>query len=183
MNAQLFQGELVCLAALNPETDAEAIARWSRDSEYWRLAFPTPARPRLTKRVKEELEKTSDATEFAIRALADDRFIGVIGLYGIRWTHREAWVGIHIGERAYWGRGYGTDAMRVILRYAFTELNLYRISLNVLADNTRARRSYEKAGFVIEGSVRRASQYDGRGWDEAYMGLLRDEWERVTSDK
>ena len=89
---------------------------------------------------------------FAIRTLSDDRLIGDIGVWIESWAHGEAWVGIGLGERDYWGNGYGTDAMRLMLRFAFDELNLQRVSLGVYAYNPRAIRSYEKAGFRREGS-------------------------------
>ena len=176
METLLFTGKLVRLAALNPETDAEAIAHWSRDSEYWRLKSPSPARPSRTAAVRQRLEDRGEEAMLAIRTLADDRFIGQIGLWTVP-PHGDAWVGIHIGEREYWGRGYGSDAMRVMLRYAFTELNLQRVSLDALATNARAIRSYEKCGFVVEGYTRQAARYDGRYFDEVYMGILRDEWD------
>jgi RimJ/RimL family protein N-acetyltransferase len=92
-------------------------------------------------------------------------------------------MGIQIGEREYWGKGYGTDALRVLLRYAFDELNLARVSLSVLEGNVRAMRSYEKCGFKYEGRERQAWAYEGRRWDEVYMGLLREEWEAMNNDQ
>jgi RimJ/RimL family protein N-acetyltransferase len=93
---------------------------------------------------------------------------------------RTAFVGIGIGERAYWGKGYGTDAMKVALRFAFTEINLERVTLNVFEYNPRAIRSYEKAGFKHEGRMRGALLKDGRRWDMIYMGILREEWLQLT---
>jgi RimJ/RimL family protein N-acetyltransferase len=66
--------------------------------------------------------------------------------------------------------------MQVILRFAFEELNLYRVSLDVFEYNPRAVRSYEKAGFSHEGRLRRCLNRNGRRWDLIYMGILRDEW-------
>ncbi len=170
-------GRLTRLTAVNSETNAEFIAGWSRDSQFWRLAHTEPAWPVRPAYVKQKLEERSlDLHGFAIHTLADDRLIGLTGLYTIIWPQREAFMGIQIGEREYWGRGYGTDALRVLLRYAFDELNLYRISLSVLEGNERALRSYEKCGFRYEGRERQAWTYDGRRWGEIYMGLLREEW-------
>ncbi len=83
---------------------------------------------------------------------------------------------IALGERKFWGNGYGTDAMRVMLRYAFNELNLSRVGLIVFEYNPRAIRSYEKVGFIPEGRVRGAMLRDGKRWDFLYMGILREEW-------
>jgi RimJ/RimL family protein N-acetyltransferase len=106
MDTQLFLGEQVRLAAYNLETDAEAIARWSRDSEYWRLVSPRPFQPSSVKQARQRLEDIQpDEHVFAIRTRAGDRFIGGIGLWANQWTHGDAWVGIHIGEREYWGKG------------------------------------------------------------------------------
>ena len=185
MDTPLLQGELVRLIAANSETDAELFAKWSRDSEYMRLQSSWPTRLWSQKQAKEALRdwmehERPDEMEFVIRTLAEDRPIGSIGLDGIRWSHGDTFVGIGIGEREYWGKGYGTDAMRIMLRYAFMELNLHRVSPNVYEYNPRAIRSYEKAGFTVEGRQRQALDRDGRRWDIIYMGSLREEWKRLN---
>jgi RimJ/RimL family protein N-acetyltransferase len=88
-------------------------------------------------------------------------------------------LGIGILRREYWGRGYGSEAVSLMLRFGFTELNLRRISLSVFEYNTRAVRAYEKAGFQQEGRLRQALQRDGRRWDELFMGILREDWLRL----
>ena len=159
----LFRGELVRLVAEDPETIAEVFSRWSNNSEYSRLLFSGVTYPRSKKSVKEWIEKQreKDPPEFLlfmIRRLEDDRLIGEIGLDGIKWNHGYSYVGISIGEREMWGKGYGTDAMRIILRFAFSELNLHRVSLDVFDYNPRAIRSYEKVGFVREGLAARGAE-------------------------
>jgi RimJ/RimL family protein N-acetyltransferase len=179
----ILTGNLTRLTAVNPDSDAEIIARWSGDAQFWRLAHTEPAFPVTPKYVKQKIaERPIDRQAFAIRILTDDCLIGLIGLYTIYWLHREAFVGIQIGERDYWGKGYGTDALQALLRFAFEELNLKRVSLSVLEGNARAMRSYEKCGFRYEGRQRHAWAYDGRRWDEIYMGLLRDEWLAMNND-
>jgi len=182
MTPPLLHGALVRLAAANAEKDAETMARWSRDSEYARLLDTDPATPRSTPQTKESIQKwmeNDDPTSFGfmIRTLSDDKLIGFIGLGGINWANGNGWVGIGIGEREYWGKGYGTDAMRVLLRFAFQELNLHRPSLNVFAYNERAMRSYEKAGFKIEGRSREVLHREGARFDVIEMGVLRAEWQ------
>jgi RimJ/RimL family protein N-acetyltransferase len=182
---QLLQGKLVRLVAANADKDAEQMAQWSRDSEYMRQLDTDPARPHSVKRTKEDIQKWMENESphdfgFMIRTLADDKLIGFIGLDGVQWTHGNTFVGIGIGEKEYRGKGYGTDALRVILHYAFTELNLHRVSLNVFEYNPRAIRSYEKAGFVVEGRQRQLLNREGRRWDLVYMGILREEWKRLA---
>jgi len=184
MNEQIFRGIRVRLTALQSDADAEIIASWSRDTEYLRLMDDDPARPWSVREIKEEYNEAPrpDHFTFVIRALDDDRPIGLVDLAGVNGLHGEAWVGIGIGDRAKWGQGYGTDAMCVVLRYAFMELNLHRVTLGVYENNARAIRSYEKAGFVVEGRVRQEMQRDGKRWDALYMGILRDDWIRTTNE-
>ncbi len=187
MTSNLFTGQLVRLAAIDAEREAELFARWDRDSEYVRLLNTNP-RPLITaKKIKEsidkEMEEHADELLFSIHTLADDRPIGFIVLDPPAWSHGDAFVAIGIGDRACWGSGYGTDAMRVLLRYAFQELNLYRISLNVFEYNERALKSYLKAGFVVEGRQRGALLRNGRRWDLINMGVLREEWLALNHDQ
>ncbi len=90
--------------------------------------------------------------------------------------HRRAELGIVIGEKAYWGQGYGSDAIRTLLRFAFEEMNLHRVYLRVYEDNARGIRAYEKCGFCIEGRLREANYRKGRYHDELIMGVLRGEF-------
>ncbi len=183
MTQNIFTGTLIRLAAPNADKDAETIAQWSRDDEYSRLLDTAPARFYLTADIKEEMAKWEgklDNLIFTIRTLSDDRLIGFVELDGIQWANGDSFLGIGIGDRDYRGKGYGTDAMRVVERYAFTELNLHRLSLNVFGYNTRALRSYEKAGFSVEGRAREVLNRDGRRWDLIFMGILKSEWEKQS---
>ena len=180
----LFHGQLVRLTAEDPEVRARLEARWERDSEFHRLADGEPARLASEKSHKESIEKRLEKPmppnrfPFMIRALSDDKIIGFLGLW-VDLFHADAFVGIAIGERDYWGKGYGTDAMRTILHYGFTEINLRRVTLTVFEYNPRAIRSYEKAGFRQEGCLRQFLNREGRRWDMLYMGILREEWEAL----
>lgn len=188
MQTDIFRGERVRLVMEDPKTIGELFSRWGRDSEYWRLLASDPATPRSPKAIQAWVEKflEKDPPEvylFMVRALEDDRprMIGEIGLDGVQWEHGESFVGLSLGERKDWGKGYGTDAMRVILRYAFTELNLERVSLTVFEYNPRAIRSYEKAGFRHEGRARQFLRRDGQRYDMLFMGILREEWQALNA--
>ena len=186
MNENLLRGELVRLTTEEPETLARLESQWSVNSEYSRLLDWDPARRLSVKNFQKWIEKHYENEAnyaFTIRTMADDRIIGGIGLEGIRWTHRDCFVGIGLGEREFWGKGYGTDAMRIILRYAFTELNLLRVTLDVFEYNQRGVRSYEKAGFVYEGRARGLIMREGRRWDVIYMGILREDWLKLEHEK
>jgi RimJ/RimL family protein N-acetyltransferase len=178
----LFAGPLVRLAALDAERDSALIARWSGDTEFRRLLDSDPVRYQLASEVKTDIEKRAErpnAFPFGIHTAADDKFIGFVSLWVRDWSSAEAFVGIGIGDRAYWSRGYGSDAMRLALRFAFHELNLERVSLEANGDNARAIRAYEKCGFVHEGTQREWEGRDGRRAHIIAMGILRADWERA----
>jgi RimJ/RimL family protein N-acetyltransferase len=177
----LFRGELVRLTAAEPDFAAKTGARWQRDSEFGRLLDSDPIRLASEKKMKESNEKRIEKGPqperygFDVRTLDGDKLIGFFGLF-VELSHSEAWVGIGIGERDYWSKGYGTDAMKLCLRYAFLELGLQRVSLGLHEYNTRALRSYEKAGFTLEGRTRQDVLREGKRTDTLWMGILRDEW-------
>ena len=177
----LFRGELVRLTSEEPEFLAKHEARWQRDSEFHRLADGDPAELNSEKKIKEWIEKNAERDfnparyPFSIRALDDDKLIGFIGLW-LELVHSEAWIGIGIGERDYWGKGYGTDALRLALQYAFMELGMQRVSLGLHEYNARALKSYEKAGFRLEGRTRQDMLREGKRSDSLWMGILREEW-------
>jgi RimJ/RimL family protein N-acetyltransferase len=181
MSNDMLHGSLVKLTAENPEVMAKNFARWNQDTEWLRLLDTEPPRMPSEKKWKEWLEKSQDREAqsepfFAIHLLEGETVIGFIGLFDLFQQHGDALVAIALGEREYWGRGYGTDAMRILLRYAFNELNLRRVGLIVFEYNPRAIRSYEKAGFILEGRIRQVILRDGKRWDFLYMGILREDW-------
>ena len=177
----IFTGKLVRLSAFDPGEMSKSFPRWFQNSEYARL-LDSAARPmRSSKAALKWMEKEAEEISienyyFSIRTLAEDKLIGEIGLDVVNWSGRDAFVGLGIGETDYWSKGYGTDVMNVLLRYAFTEINLKRVTLTVFEYNPRAIRSYEKAGFRHEGRLRRLLNREGRRWDELFMGILREEW-------
>lgn len=187
MSQNLLMGQLVRLSAEDPKVIAKSYALWSRDSEYWRLMDASIARPFSTEAIEKFLEKVWEEMGernflFGIRTLAEDQLIGDVELDGVNWAHGEAFVGIALGARELWGKGYGTDAMQVILRFAFQELNLRRLTLNVFEYNPRAVRAYEKIGFKHEGRLRKALYRENRRWDVLYMGILRQEWQELNRE-
>ncbi len=101
--------------------------------------------------------------------------IGNCGLFDIDWRIRSAEFGIMIGAKQHWDKGYGTEALRVLLQHGFDTLNLNRISLQVYETNLRAIRSYEKAGFVHEGKLRQGHYQDGKYVDVFLMSMLRSD--------
>lgn len=180
----LFRGELVRFTLEEPETSAKAALLWQRDSEFHRLLDNSPVRSNSEKKIKEWFEKESEGGfkperyAFSVRTLADDRYIGFLGLW-VDLIHSEAWVGLGIGEREFWSKGYGTDMMRLCQQYVFSELSLQRLSLGLFEYNPRALRSYEKCGFRLEGRTRQDTMREGKRVDSLWMGILREEWLQI----
>jgi len=185
MNTQLFEGELVRLAPPEPERDAEIESKWTHDVEYMRLLSDAPVRPLspvLIKKKYEEAEKEKghNRFHFAIRTKADDRLVGFVKIEGIEWNNGTGHLTLGIGDPNDRGKGYGREALALVLRYAFAELNLYRLSTATFEYNERAQRLLGKAGFQLEVRRRQVVHRDGKRWDVLKYGLLREEWERAA---
>ena len=177
----LFRGELVRFTLEEPEASAKTEVRWQRDTEFIRLADSDPSQLSSEKKIKEWFEKQSEdgfkpeRYSFSVRTLDGDQYIGSLGMW-VDLIHSEAWVGLGIGEREFWSRGYGSDMMRLCQRYVFAELGLQRLSLGLHEYNPRALRSYEKCGFQLEGRTRKDLMREGKRYDSLWMGILREEW-------
>jgi diamine N-acetyltransferase len=126
------------------------------------------------------LTKPVEEQPLCIEILQGDEwiFIGNLGFLAINQHDRSAELGIAIGEKQYWGQGYGTEALNLLVEHGFNTLNLNRIYLHVYETNPRAVRSYEKTGFSIEGRLRQARYLDGRYVDVIIMSILKDEWKK-----
>jgi RimJ/RimL family protein N-acetyltransferase len=107
--------------------------------------------------------------------------IGNTSFLDVDWKNRSTELGIFIGDKSYWSRGYGRQAVRLMVSYGFDALNLNRIYLNVFATNPRAIRAYEHAGFVHEGRLRQDLFKNGSYIDVLIMSVLRDEWKKSQS--
>lgn len=178
----IFTGELVRLTALRRD-DLPTYTRWFQDYEMRRylslVAAPATAEQEEAWYERAVKDHGKGSYTFAIRALADDRLLGNAGLQLMTAKDRWARFGIFLGERDTWGQGYGTDATRLILRYAFLELGLHRVELDVYSFNPRGVRAYEKAGFRREATRREALYREGQYHDIHVMGILRPEWEAL----
>jgi RimJ/RimL family protein N-acetyltransferase len=103
------------------------------------------------------------------------KLIGSLGFTEIDWRNRSSEFGILIGDKTFWNRGYGTEAVRLLVKHGFNTLNLHRIFLKVFENNPSAIRAYEKAGFTHEGRLRQAEFKDGKYIDVLLMSILKDE--------
>jgi len=173
-----MEGKLVRLRRYEP-SDLDELMRFVNDEEVTRNLGSLLTLP--VSRLAEEgfVENVSRGShndhEFAIETLGGE-YLGGCGLHRIDWIDRNAEVGIVIWKKEYWGKGYGSDAMMVLLRCAFRKMNLHRVFLRVYEDNERAIRSYEKCGFQREGVLRETRFIDGRYLNALVMGILAPEF-------
>src|SRR5262245_40152964 len=115
---------------------------------------------------------------FAIETRAEGSYIGNAGLHGIDPEDGRAELGLVIGAKEAWGRGYGGEVVMLLCQHAFDDLGLHRVSLSCFANNPRALALYARLGFVREGVRREAHRIDDAWVDEIVLGLLRDEFRR-----
>ena len=180
----MIVGEKVRLRPLERE-DLPRCVRWFSDPEVRRhltiyIPFSLAQEERWYENVLDRLERNSDVL-LAIET-SEGVHIGNLGLHTIDWKNRAAELGITIGEKEYWGQGYGTDAIRTLLRLAFEEMNLHRVQLRVDVDNARGVRCYEKCGFQTEGTLRDVVFREGRYYDQYLMSILRPEFKGEQVD-
>ncbi len=159
--------------------DAELSHRWRSSADVAALAS-LPGSMSLAQ-VEQRIDRMperhgEEAFAFVICLLADAKPIGEAMLFELDRRNGSAELGIFIGEASEWGKGYGTDAVNALVDYGFAALRLERIWLNVWTENDRARRAYEKAGFVHEGTLRHDRYEGGRFTDGHILSILRSEW-------
>ncbi|MFO7637062.1 MAG: GNAT family protein [Clostridia bacterium] len=171
----LLSGDKVFLDALE-EADIPILASWYRDTEFLRNYDFDPAFPKSEEQLKSMYlgQQKETSAIFAIREQRTGKLVGLCGLMNISFSNRFSWIFIGLGSDQ--GKGYGTQALSLLIRFAFHELNLERLQLNVIAYNHRAIALYEKLGFRREGAFRQAILRDGKRTDLLLYGLLAGEW-------
>lgn len=158
-------------------SDSEIMSGWINDRSQVLSNSPyRPVHERQHAGWFESIQLRTDTVIFAIRISDSGKLIGTCQLHGINPTHRHAELQIRLGDIGQRGRGYGSEAVRLLLEFAFRDLNLERVFLHVFIDNVAAIRVYEKNGFCHEGVLRRAAYIDGKYKDVLVMGILRNEF-------
>jgi RimJ/RimL family protein N-acetyltransferase len=173
----MLQGDRVVLRSFE-RRDLEPFWEMGNDLEVESRASGWRPVPTTLAEVEARFEKRTqdpptDLVDFTVEV--DGEFVGRAGLWGIDEHSRVAQLGISIRRRD-WGKGYGQDAVRTIVAYAFRHLNLRKICLEVLADDERAVAAYRAAGFIEEGRLRAHQWFDGEYRDALVMAVLRGEW-------
>jgi len=173
-------GRRVYLRGAVPE-DAAVCAPWFNDPEVNRY-LTTGRRPNAVEHSREFITRAMNSQHdvmFAVIERESGRYIGNAGLHKIHPVYRSAVFGVVLGVRECWHRGYGTEVTALVTGFAFSRLNLNRVELEVVAENERAQRIYERVGYRVEGTRRQAMFVEGRHVDVTSMAILRAEWEAL----
>jgi RimJ/RimL family protein N-acetyltransferase len=177
----MLTGEKVVIRALE-KSDMARLQEFVNDKEMHLLADDEEYVPKSREQVEKMFENLGKDPEevgpFGIEA--DSKLIGTCALHHLDKHSRACSFGINISDPDYLGRGYGRDAVSVLIDYAFVHRNLRKIWLTVYADNERAIRAYKALGFVEEGLQKEQVWNEGRYKDWLYMGLFRSAWESAT---
>lgn len=158
-------------------SDLQVMCEWINDREQ--VLFNAPYKPVTSEQHAEwfkDLQKRNDVLIFAVRLIENNKFIGTCQLNGINYTHRSADLQIRLGKEDDRGHGYGTEAVKLLVNFAFLDLNLQRVQLHVFNNNLRAIRAYQKVGFIEEGVLRKAAYIDGKYIDVLIMGVLKEDY-------
>lgn len=171
-------GQRVVLRPPN-ETDIPLFIKWFNNPNVRR--FITISFPVFFEDEKEWIEKIRKGKEencvFVIE-MKSGKPIGTMGIHGINWIDRTATTGAVIGEKTYWGKGYGSEAKMLVLEYAFNTLNLRKITSRVIAFNKRSLAYSLKCGYKVEGRKKAQFFRHGRYWDEILMAIFAKDWKK-----
>ena len=169
-------GERIYLSPKNVE-DVEIFTKWMND--FYVTDYTGRSSKTMTlQEEKEYLEKNdNNKSTFAIIDIETDKIIGTLGLHDVDHINRTATLGIFIGDRDYWSKGYGTEAIQLLLDFGFNYLNLNNIDLSLMEFNQRALKCYQKCGFKESGRRRKCKFINGKYWDSIHMDILAEEFQ------
>lgn len=186
INTPLFEGQLVHFGPIDHEKDPEVVSRWTHDAAFMRMMYLDPMRPQAPWQAKKKLEELEKSIEedknffhFRVRSRTDDRLLGFAELYWISWTNGTGLIRLGLGDPADWRKGYGRETLGLLLRYAFAELNLHRLTAVIPEYNLAALALFQSFGFVEEVRRRQALERDNRFWNLLNYGLLAEEWKEM----
>lgn len=180
-HAPLFESQNLQLTPIDLEKDPQIIAAWTYDLDIARRLREEPARPMAVFEVKKIAEQwQKDASEnkqylFVIRRRDNEDAIGVLRIASIAWVHGAAFLDLIMGDPQDY-RDCAREALDLALRYAFDELNLFRVTAVIAEHNEAANQLFETANFTLEVRQRQALYWKKRSWDKLWFGMLRPEW-------
>jgi len=174
----MYEGVLVRLRAYEKEEMGyvKDLINKSEIKKYLSPGIPFPYTLEDELKFYESISANNDTYTFAIEAKEDEELIGGCGINAIDWKNSTATVGIFIGKEGFLSKGYGTDAMKILINFIFNEMNINKIKLDVYSFNVRAINCYEKLGFKKEGTLRNEIFREGKYHDILVYGMFKDEF-------
>lgn len=175
---RLREGGRIFLRALS-RADVPAWHAWFNSAEVTehlnKGVFPVTAEAQVA--YLESLSNSRSDVQLGIATKDTGELIGIIGIHKIDWLHRRGDISIVIGSKAHWGKGLAAEAVGLMVEHAFEKLNLHKVTAGMWSSNMGSMRSFEKNGFVLEGTLRENFFYKTGYVDELRLGLLRRDWE------
>ncbi len=156
--------------------DAEKFTEWMNDFEVTDYTAKSGKVMSLEGERKYLQENSNPEATFSIITLDEDKLIGTVGLESVDHINRTATLGVCIGDKEYLNKGYGTEAIRLLLDYGFNYMNLHSIKLDVMSFNERALNCYKKCGFKEAGRIREDRFINGKYYDTIVMNILENEF-------
>ncbi len=184
LSVPFLYGQKIILRPLVKKDINKKYLTWLNDQEVTKY-METGIFPTTFKELKEYYNKIKNSKTDIIFAICDKKnkkHIGNIKLGGINWIHRFADLGIMIGDKNYWGKGYGQEACRMFLEYAFKRLNLNKVILGVYGNHKSAIKTYQKVGFRIEGRIKELLYFESKYQDKIIMGISKKEFEKSKNE-
>lgn len=183
LQTQLFEAQDIRFGPIDHEAHPDVESRWTHDAEFMHLLEWKPIGPLSPAMVKahyesieKEIEEQKNLFYFTIRAREDDRLIGKALIEYVDWASGNGYLRLGIGEANSRRKGYGSQALSLLLHYAFRELNMYRVTAVVPAYNEGALHLFQRFGFMEEVRRPKAMHHNGEFWDIVSYGLLNAEW-------
>jgi len=170
----MIAGQTVILRALEA-SDLDRCYRWMNDPVIVRTLksrYPMPFQQEAAW-LEEATEPSPTARHFAIERKDDRHHIGNASLHGIDWVSRTAWFGLFLGEPTAWNKGFGRDAVTTLVQFAFEEMNLQKLKVNVFDYNEKAKHLLESLGFTQEGKLERDFYKEGQWQDIVILSVFR----------
>jgi RimJ/RimL family protein N-acetyltransferase len=182
MKPIFLKGKRIDLRVLDPKDDLESYSCWINDQEL--TVFLSVGKfPTTRSGLRDFINVYKASKDLLLGIFKQDEHIGNITLHHIDWQNRVGELGILIGDKKHHGKGYGSEAVRLLLEHAFNRLNLRKVTAGMFSGNKASQKMFEKLGFMLEGCLREQFFYHGKYYHNLRYGLLRREWVQKTEQQ
>ncbi len=189
-NPSLFNATTICLTALDAKEDGPTMAAWTQDSRYIPISDDAPPHPmsaaqaeKMLEELLKEADKKRNTFWFGIRTLDETELLGIIGLSWVDWSNGTARMELNMKDLAEYSQPFAEEALALMRRYVFYELQMHHLSLIVPAYNEGLIATLQRMGFAEEVRRREALYRFGHHWDSVHFGLLAVDWQKGVANE